>query len=51
MVGRQRAGGTRVECRHTSVFVRSQGTWRIVQHHFSIGIPNEDVFGRDVLPS
>jgi hypothetical protein len=34
-------------CRHTSVFVRAAGDWRIVQHHFSIGVPNEDVFGSE----
>ncbi|MGH7699164.1 MAG: nuclear transport factor 2 family protein [Gemmatimonadales bacterium] len=35
----------RVHCRHTSVFLREAGEWRIVQHHFSIGVPNEQVFG------
>jgi hypothetical protein len=40
-------GSTEVVCRHTSVFVREDGDWRIVQHHFSIGVPNEDVFGKD----
>ena len=40
-------GSTEVVCRHTSVFVRERGDWRIVQHHFSIGVPNEDVFGKD----
>lgn len=40
-----RLGGIEVACRHTSVFVRAEGEWRIVQHHFSIGVANEDVFG------
>ena len=40
-----RLGGVELECRHTSVFVREgDGVWRIVQHHFSLGAPNEDVF-------
>jgi SnoaL-like domain len=42
-----RLGSTEVVCRHTSVFVREEGDWRIVQHHFSIGVANEDVFGKD----
>ena len=40
-------GGVDVACRHTSVFVREDGEWRIVQHHFSIGVANEDVFGEE----
>jgi hypothetical protein len=40
-----------VECRHTSVFVQSDGVWHIVQDHFSIAIPNEQVFGSGALPS
>lgn len=40
-------GGITVACRHTSVFVRERGEWRIVQHHFSIGVANEAVFGED----
>lgn len=38
-------GSAEVVCRHTSVFLREDGDWRIVQHHFSIGVANEDVFG------
>ena len=34
-------------CRHTSVFAREEGEWRIVQHHFSIGVPNDEVFGSE----
>jgi uncharacterized protein YoaH (UPF0181 family) len=34
-------------CRHTSVFVRQEGEWRIVQHHLSIGVSNDDVFGSE----
>jgi hypothetical protein len=40
-------GGVDVACRHTSVFVREDGEWRIVQHHFSIGVANEHVFGEE----
>jgi hypothetical protein len=42
-------GSTEVVCRHTSVFMREHGEWRIVQHHFSIGVTNEDVFGKDAV--
>jgi len=38
-------GSVKASCRHTSVFVREEGAWRIVQHHFSIGVSNADVFG------
>jgi len=40
-------GSVSALCRHTSVFVREEGEWRIVQHHFSIGVSNEDVFGSE----
>jgi SnoaL-like domain len=40
-------GSVAALCRHTSVFVREDGEWRIVQHHFSIGVSNDDVFGRE----
>jgi hypothetical protein len=42
-----RLGEIEVVCRHTSVFVKESGEWRIVQHHFSIGVANEDVFGKE----
>jgi len=29
------------------VFVREDGEWRIVQHHFSIGVANAHVFGEE----
>jgi len=34
-------------CRHTSVFVLERDEWRIVQHHFSIGVRNDKVFGSE----
>ncbi len=40
-----RVGAVSVECRHTAVFVREELEWRLVQHHFSVGVPNEEVFG------
>jgi SnoaL-like protein len=40
-------GSAAALCRHTSVFVREEGEWRIVQHHFSIGVSNDDVFGSE----
>ncbi len=38
-------GSVAALCRHTSVFVREGDEWRIVQHHFSIGVENSKVFG------
>jgi hypothetical protein len=38
-------GGREAACRHTSVFVRRDGDWRIVQHHFSMGVPDATAFG------
>jgi hypothetical protein len=35
------------QCRHTSVLVQSDDQWQIVQHHFSIGVPNEQAFGTE----
>ena len=40
-------GSVAALCRHTSVFVREEGEWRIVQHHFSIVVSNDDVFGSE----
>lgn len=40
-------GSVAALCRHTSVFVRQAGEWRIVQHHFSIGVSNDKVFGSE----
>lgn len=40
-------GSVRALCRHTSVFVREADEWRIVQHHFSIGVSNNEVFGSE----
>jgi hypothetical protein len=38
-------GSVAAPCRHTSVCVKQDGRWHIVQHHFSIGVSNEVVFG------
>ncbi len=40
-------GSVAALCRHTSVFVREVDEWRIVQHHFSIGVSNDHVFGNE----
>jgi hypothetical protein len=40
-------GTVGVMCRHTSVFVLQPEGWRIVQHHFSIGVANEKIFGSE----
>jgi hypothetical protein len=37
--------GTEVPFRHTGVFRREGGEWKLVQAHTSLGIPNEDVIG------
>ena len=42
-----KVGSVAALCRHTSVFVREAGEWRIVQHHFSIGVSNDQVFGSE----
>jgi len=34
--------GTEIPVRLTAVFQKEQNGWKIVQWHFSIGIPNED---------
>ena len=40
-------GAVAALCRHTSVFLREADEWRIVQHHFSIGVANDEVFGNE----
>ena len=40
-------GSVTALCRHTSVFMRKGDEWRIVQHHFSIGVENDEVFGSE----
>jgi hypothetical protein len=40
--------GTLVPFRMTVVFVREDGAWKIAHQHISIGVPNEDIVGRDV---
>ena len=37
--------GTEMPVRLTAVFQEEQDDWKIVQWHFSIGIPNEDSIG------
>jgi len=34
--------------RLTAVTVRSGGEWKLAQMHFSIGVPNEQVFGQEL---
>lgn len=40
-----RVGTASAACRHTAVYVRTNGAWTIVQQHFSIGVPNDEAFG------
>jgi ketosteroid isomerase-like protein len=37
-----------VECRHTGVFRREDGEWRLVESHISIGVPNEEAVGQEL---
>jgi len=37
--------GTEMKVRLTAVFQKEQDGWKIVQWHFSIGIPNRDLIG------
>jgi ketosteroid isomerase-like protein len=37
--------GSRPDARITAVFVRRRGSWRTVQSHASIGVPNEEAVG------
>jgi hypothetical protein len=39
--------GTEVECRLTGVMRNEDAGWRLVQAHFSIGIPDEEAAGQD----
>jgi len=32
----------------TSVFHQEDGAWKLVQSHYSIGVSNEDVVGREL---
>jgi hypothetical protein len=38
--------GKEIQARFTTVFHREHGEWRIVQHHVSIGVPNEEAIGK-----
>jgi hypothetical protein len=37
--------GRSVSPRWSAVFRREDGTWKAVQVHASVGVPNDDVFG------
>ena len=39
------AGGGERLFRMTTVLVREDGQWKVVQSHASIGVPNADIFG------
>ncbi len=38
--------GKEVSCRFTGVWHREDGEWKLVQHHISIGVPNEQAVGQ-----
>jgi adenylate cyclase len=40
--------GTQIPFRHTGVLHREDGDWRFVQLHASIGVSNEEEFGREL---
>jgi ketosteroid isomerase-like protein len=41
-------GDDRVPCRHTGVFARENGDWKLVETHISIGVPNEEAVGQEL---
>ena len=43
-IGTFELDGKTVESRGTSVYIREDGEWRVVQAHNSIGVPNEHMF-------
>jgi ketosteroid isomerase-like protein len=43
--------GREIPMRHTTVFHREGGEWRIVQHHVSMGVPNAEALGRELTTS
>ena len=40
--------GTEMRVRLTAVFRKEQDSWKIVQWHFSTGVPNEDLVGESL---
>lgn len=40
--------GTETQVRLTAIFQKEQDGWRIVQWHFSMGVPNEEVIGESL---
>jgi len=40
--------GTQLPFRMTGVFHQEDGAWKLVQSHYSIGVSNEDVVGREL---
>jgi hypothetical protein len=38
--------GKEIQARFSTVFHRENGEWKIVQHHVSIGVPNEEAIGK-----
>ncbi len=43
--------GTDIPIRSTIVFVKEDGAWKVVHQHLSIGVPNQDVVGRELTVS
>jgi ketosteroid isomerase-like protein len=40
--------GTAVLVRSTTVFAKEDGEWKVTHMHVSIGVPNQDVVGREL---
>ena len=40
--------GNELRARHTLLYRREDGEWRLVHEHVSFGVPNEAVLGQDV---
>ena len=40
--------GTEIPFRNTCVFLQEDGEWKLIHGHSSIGVRNEELFGKDV---
>jgi len=40
--------GTESPIRLTAMFHKEQGAWKMVHFHVSVGVPNEDLVGREL---
>jgi ketosteroid isomerase-like protein len=40
--------GREIPVRVTTIFHQEDGTWKVVHHHVSIGVPNTEVLGKEL---